>query len=854
VDGFWQMALVPPLVSGAVLRVTGPQKDFEGVEGATQVRTNGYTFECRIPWKNLSGFVPAAGSYLGFQLFLDDRDGSGRKTQLVWYPSAITFSHPTHTGVLILRPQGDTTLPRVLAGPSTWCVTDPRTMTLSAIADVDGASAATVSAIPPFPSDVARIPEAVTLPLQKVGERVSLGQAAMNVDGVEGLFTFAVTVAGEQGQVLAANTFQAQLVGARYARMQALNTAVVKRLEALQKRGDADPAACAGLAAWLLRNRSYIGNEARPDMLSRTLLDQMLVELTALDTAVSAVEAGQDPYSGRSGSLVRAYRSPLTDQWRPYALLVPAVQDPVDTNGLPLIVFLHSIFADERQLAMMAEVFRDMGAIVYQGAAYRQFDWGGISAAETWAGLDDLKRHYRIDENRLYLVGCHIGGRGVWQMALGRPDLWAAAAPLFAGIDSRPGFSALRLYPSFYGQAIRVQIPPPQFKAPPAPEPITSPLERKLFEQASLVPRLENIVHLPLRSAFGEDDPDAAAERLAMEQRFRELGHPLATRYAPGAMHGSPAEELDDPSFYRWLLSHRRPPYPRHVTFSVASLRYHAAWWVQVDGLVSPAEVGRVTADVDGTNLVVKTENVAALSLRLDERLAPRGVSLTLQVDGVPCGSTVVGADPVSVELLRDAKGLWGAGRLAADRKRHGLSGPIDDFQFERFLFVHGTGGDDAARLALEKMSKRLADWGLGALFETKADHDVTAEDLQKAHLLLIGTPQNNTLLAKIADRLPLRWTGTGLQLGTATVEGPGAGACLIYPNPLAPERYVVVITATDESGYQVWSHRGPGGDYVMGHVDAAGPTKSFVVTTRGWFDSRWQWAADLSLSLGAVP
>ena len=98
-------------------------------------------------------------------------------------------------------------------------------------------------------------------------------------------------------------------------------------------------------------------------------------------------------------------------------------------------------------------------------------------------------------------------------------------------------------------------------------------------------------------------------------------------------------------------------------------------------------------------------------------------------------------------------------------------------------------------------------------------------------------------------DKLPLRWTNSGLQLGGQRVDGPGSGACLIYPNPLAPERYVVVITATDEAGYQAWSQRAPGGDYVLGRLDAGDKPSGFQVTARGWFDNRWQWDASLCLT-----
>jgi hypothetical protein len=170
-------------------------------------------------------------------------------------------------------------------------------------------------------------------------------------------------------------------------------------------------------------------------------------------------------------------------------------------------------------------------------------------------------------------------------------------------------------------------------------------------------------------------------------------------------------------------------------------------------------------------------------------------------------------------------------------------------FQFDRFLFVYGTGGDTNEQARLAALGKKMADWGLGAVFACKADREVTDDDLRAANVLLSGTPRNHALLARMEAKLPLRWTGTGLQLGGQSVEGPNAGACLIYPNPLAPERYVVVITATGEAGYQVWSQRAPGGDYVLGRVETGEKPAGFQVMARGWFDNRWQWDPALSLT-----
>jgi dienelactone hydrolase len=843
-DGFFQQAIVPNIKPEAKLTTTGPPKLFEGVEGATQLRPTGYTMECRIPWKNLAGFTPAFGTSLGFQVYIDDRDSTGRKTQLLWYPSAISFAQPTHTNILLLRDRGQTSLPQVLAGPNNWCVTDANNMMVSAIADVEGAKTAIITAIAPYP-DPAHIPASATISLTRSGERTSIGQTNISVKDCEGLYNFSVCVMNEKGQTLTTNSFQAQLVGTKYQQMRTMNNDLKTRIDIIKKRDDLDPILRAGVAAWYTRVTSFVFNEARPEAVNAILLNQMLVEYDDINNALTTLENGKDPYEGRTGSFVRAYRSPLTAQPWQYALYVPTSYKPKSEKGIPLIVLLHSIFADERMLSQMTDTFKDTGAIVYQGAAYRQFDWGGISAAETWGGLNEVKRLYNIDEDRVYLVGYHIGGRGTWQLAMARPDLWAAAAPIFSGIDTGPNYPAMRLYPEYFDTAINSRIP--NNRPPAQPEKIVNPLEKKLFEQASLVSRLENIINIPLRSAFGEDDFNAAAERLAMQQRLADLGIILNTHYVPGAMHGSPADEIRDPAFYQWLLANKRQPYPKQVKFTATNLRDNSAWWVSIDQLSSPAEVASINGKIDNQNVTVTTSNANAISLLLDKRLAPVGTPLSISVDTQPAITATIDEAPATIKLIR-TDGKWSVGNVPVGQKRHSLSGPIDDFQRDRFVFIYGTGGDDAQKAALEKRGKKMADWGLGAIFPVKADTDVNDDDIKNANLILIGNPANNQIIAKIADGLPIHWTETGITLGGIVANGPGASACLTFPNPLSPDHYVVIVTSVDDYGYQIWENRNPGGDYVIGKTNPNQDKPTYMVSVRGWFTNNWKWSDDLCI------
>jgi hypothetical protein len=72
-------------------------------------------------------------------------------------------------------------------------------------------------------------------------------------------------------------------------------------------------------------------------------------------------------------------------------------------------------------------------------------------------------------------------------------------------------------------------------------------------------------------------------------------------------------------------------------------------------------------------------------------------------------------------------------------------------------------------------------------------DTELTAEDIAGKNLVLWGDPGSNRVLAQIADKLPIRWSTAGISAGDRQFAGANQGLILCAPNPLNPERYVVL-------------------------------------------------------------
>jgi hypothetical protein len=66
-------------------------------------------------------------------------------------------------------------------------------------------------------------------------------------------------------------------------------------------------------------------------------------------------------------------------------------------------------------------------------------------------------------------------------------------------------------------------------------------------------------------------------------------------------------------------------------------------------------------------------------------------------------------------------------------------------------------------------------------------------KNMANSNLVLWGDAATNKLIARIADRLPAKWSGDQLLFGDRTFSAASHVPLLIYPNPLNPQRYVVL-------------------------------------------------------------
>jgi len=301
------------------------------------------------------------------------------------------------------------------------------------------------------------------------------------------------------------------------------------------------------------------------------------------------------------------------------------------------------------------------------------------------------------------------------------------------------------------------------------------------------------------------------------------------------------------------LLARGREPLPREVRLTTYTLRYPSAAWVQIDGLERHWERADVQARLEEPGTVtVHAKNVSALKLTLPNlhRVVIEGQRLN-----PPKGKS---SAPVRLEKKADR---WTLSQASYSLGKHpGLTGPIDDAFMDSFVFVRPTGkpfNDKVGSWAQAELAHATKMWR--DIFRgdapVKDDTAVNDEDIASRNLVLWGDPQSNKLLARIAKKLPVKWDAKTIRIGNKSYDSASHIPLLIYPNPLNPQRYVLV-----NSGF-TFAHEGAASnakqtpklpDYAVLSIDLPDNPSNALrrtadgapyhnVVQAGFFDESWQ-------------
>jgi hypothetical protein len=496
---------------------------------------------------------------------------------------------------------------------------------------------------------------------------------------------------------------------------------------------------------------------------------------------------GKAPWTTATGLIARGYISKIDKSVQPYALVIPASFVPNTPHRWRLDTWFHGRGETLSEVNFLTDRETKPGEFTPRNTIVLHL-YGRFCNANKFAGEVDLfealnavKSQYQIDENRIIVRGFSMGGASTWQFGTHYPGLWAAIVP-GAGFSESAQFLRLNL---------TGENAPPWW-------------EQKLFHLYDATDYAANLFNTPVVAYNGENDGQKQAADM-MERAMGEEGLRLIRVVGPKTGHSyHPDSKVEIDRILDAIAERGRDPYPRKIRFTTWTLAYNQMKWVTLDALGKHWERARLNAEIEGDNAVkVETSNVTAFTFEMGSGGCPLDAARKpiVTIDGQKL--TVIG--PLSDRSwrvhFRKTGNQWavtGAADAAGLHKRHGLQGPVDDAFLDSFIFVTPTGtplAPGVAKWVTDEQKRAVVEWRrhFRGDAQVRADQEITDAEIAASNLVLWGDPGSNKVLARIIDRLPVKWNAEGVMVGSNRYAAQTHVPILIYPNPLNPKKYVVL-------------------------------------------------------------
>lgn len=556
---------------------------------------------------------------------------------------------------------------------------------------------------------------------------------------------------------------------------------------------------------------------------------------------------------------VTTYRSKLDGSIQPYSVLLPKNYNPLKKYAL--VMLLHGAWVtgwaqniisyDPKNWAIQVAV-HDRG-----NNRYREI--GEVDLNEV---MRDVKNHYNINEDEIYLAGHSMGGYGTYFQAVRHPDKWNAISP-------QAGYTDYFLYAN--------------------KEEMNS-FRKKLFEEWSPLLFAENLLHVPAYIVHGakDDNVDVKNDR-EMSARLKELDYNFVYDENPNTGHwwgprgkDYGIEVVDKPAIWNFLRKFKtKEKFPSKVIYKTNSLRYNKAYWITINELDSIYLIAKITAEIKNQNnlpqrIDVEIENIKEFTFNLNDSLINiyKPVEIFInnnQESRLVFNDVIPDSKNITIRKLKNdnfeivynefnLRNEYTAGKLNQYgkveeilvekndelRKNHNIFGPVVDAFNDPFLFVIGKPDEnnnlsEAINFCANSIAKKWEIRSAGNV-KIKSDSDISPEDIANYNLVLFGNPESNKIISKINKFLPVRFSSKKIIIGEKEFSSEGTGLIEIYPNPLNHKKYIVVIGGIDEQSFMNVAHISLENipDYVIFNSKTfSSHNKKYVLAE--FFDKNWK-------------
>ena len=501
----------------------------------------------------------------------------------------------------------------------------------------------------------------------------------------------------------------------------------------------------------------------------------------------AALKEGKAPWTIKTGPVVRGFRSAIDGSVQPYGVVVPATwTGAADKKPRATWIWNHGRGDTMTELSFMAGRMKSAGDFSPDDT-FVVHPYGRYCNATKFAGETDVfealaaaGRAYPVDQRRLVNAGFSMGGASAWHLGVHHAGLWAVN-------HAGAGFAETAEYAGVFSAG---KTPPPWW-------------EQTLWRWYDATVCVSNFKNSPMLAYHGSEDKQGQSTVIMKRFAEKEGVTDITEFIGPGVAHKyEPNTKKEIAGKIAELLAKGAEKSPHDAHWVTYTPIYPSADGLKIVALDRSWERAEVALTFKDGTPQVTTKNVAAIGIFSPPNLKPGAVNRSLLLDGKQFDIAQFSKSETAMLYYQKKDGKWLSYAdlpppKPGEAKRDGICGPIDHAFMSSFVFVKPTGAPLSPALGAwtkREFDHAVAQWRGVFRGDTVVvdDNKLSAAQIQASNLVLWGDPSSNAVFKKIADKLPVKWTAAGVEFGGKKY-GPNSAPLLIFPNPLNPQKYVVL-------------------------------------------------------------
>lgn len=451
----------------------------------------------------------------------------------------------------------------------------------------------------------------------------------------------------------------------------------------------------------------------------------------------------------KTGVAEEAYFDDTDGSVQPFIRYLPGNYDK--EQKYPLIVYLHgyspylNIVNWTTIPTGLEELAENLDACMVMPFARSNTDFQGNGEQDVLNAIEQMKKRYNIDENRIFLTGMSMGGMGVWTIGSHYPHL-------FAGLVILSGRGDFYFWHKLDSRKM------PEY-------------QQYLIDKEFAVSHLPNLKRIPIRVFHGDQD---TLIPLAEARHMRDLLSSAKNflfnyKEVKDGDHWIHQDVFGDSELIEWMRQTSRKT-PVQFSFNSYHPSYNRAYWLYVNKYTANTQPANIQVKVRDTNILIRTLGVKELIIdreKMPERMRK---------------FTIVKQNEFDLKEIPGYK----------NPKKPFPWGPIKDAFLEPFVFVDAGARNEAGKPMIQQ---RAFEWYkfTKSFPRVKAEKELSEKDKSSFNLFLFGEPESSPMIREVLKNSPIKVTAEEYIVGPRKYPRKNNGLYFQYQSPWNPAKSVVI-------------------------------------------------------------